>query len=261
MRGSSTTEKIAYWLFADRIPVTKGIIVLNVATLLAAALSGSAASLLFAFLGFNTPTFLQTPWTMLTYPLVWPSVNPLAVFFAGYWLWFAGGSLERSWGTKRFAGYFFTMSAISALGLFAGSILTHVPISTFGLWLPLAGVTISYAMLNPEQQILFFFVIPIKLKYLALIDAIILFVSYVTISPLLGVFALIGAAFAYWYVMPRGYRAPRSEDRGQVVHVYRRKRSLGGLNPLNWIRERRERDKLRKLFKDSGFKDDDTTGR
>jgi hypothetical protein len=125
-----------------------------------------------------------------------------------------------------------------------------------GLWLPLAGVTVAWAMLNPEQQILFFFIIPMKLKYLALLDVALVLISYGQIHLALGLFALLGCAFSYWYILPHDFGLSRSRDRGQVVRVHPRRGFLHKLNPFGWIKEKRDKDRLKKLFEDS-FGDDE----
>ncbi|MCE5314830.1 MAG: rhomboid family intramembrane serine protease [Armatimonadota bacterium] len=253
MRGYTTGDRITYWLFQDRIPVTKMLIVANLATFIAIALF--KMSVIGYFLGFNTATALLMPWTFVTYPLVGAG-DIIGLLFGCYWLWVAGGSLERSWSSARFGAYFFLMCAISTLGIWAGAFLIHAQVPVIGLWLPLAGVTISWAMLNPEQQILFFFVIPMKLKYLALLDVVLVLVSYGQMHLLLGLFALIGCAFSYWYILPHDFGLSRNRGGGQVVRVHRRRSFLHKLNPFALLKDKREKDRLRKLFEDS-FGDDE----
>ena len=238
---------LTYWLFKDRIPVTKILILVNILTFLAIAIFRVQGVL--HFLGFYSPTAIAMPWTAFTYPLV--GMNDLiGLLFAGYWLWFAGGSLERSWGSTTFGVYFFLMSAISALGLFVGSILTGIPVTVAGLWLPIAGVTVAFAMLNPEQQILFMFVIPLKLKYLALLDAALVFVSYGMKSPILGVFALAGCAVSLWYIRSgwrAGYR-PSSYSDDKIIRMRPRHGARRNLNPIKWYKDYQERKRLNNLF-------------
>ncbi len=244
MRGYTTQEKISYWLFADRIPVTKLLIVSNVVTFLAITLFD--LGIIPAYLSFTTQTLISAPWTLVTYPLV-GMCGVLCLLFQGYWLWVAGGSLERSWGSAKFARFFFIMSAVSALGLLAGSVFAKEPIEATGLWLPLAGVTIAFAMMNPEQQILFFLIIPLKLKYLALIDVAVVLVSYGQVHLALGVCALAGCAYSYACVRPGWWSSfPRPDD-GKIVRVHRR----AAFSPLRAWKEHREREKLKRLFERS----------
>jgi len=255
MTGYTAAEKFKYWLFQDKIPLTKLLILSNVVTFLLAVLF--RVGILSALFTFRASTFLLMPWTAVTYPFVWATRDPISLLFSGYWLWVAGGSLERSWGTARFAWFFFTMCAISALGLFAGALAGCGVAAIGNLWVPLAGLTVAFAMLNPEQQILFFFVIPLKLKYLALLSAGLLVISFGLMPPL-GLFALFGCAYAYWYVKhPVRYSAPRR--RAEVIRVYdRRKRNL---NPFTGIKDWNDRRKLKKLFDRSYGEDDERNNR
>jgi len=248
MRGYTTSERINYWLFADRIPLTKIIIVTNVATFIALALF--KLGIIEYLLGFNTQTALLMPWTFATYPLV--SVrDPIGLLFGAYWLWVAGGSLERSWTTRRFGIYFFLMCIISAAGIWIAAYILNMSMPLTGLWLPLAGVTVAWAMLNPEQQILFFFIIPMKLKYLALLDVALVLISFGRIHLLMGLFALIGCAFSYWYILPHDFGLQSRSESSRVVHVYRGRSFIHKLNPFGWFKEKRDKDRLRKLFDDS----------
>lgn len=251
MRSGTTTDRIVYWVFADRIPVTKLIIISNGITFVAVRLFH--LDMIVAYLGHDSRLIAAMPWTLFTYPLV-GYYDILSMLFSMYWLWVAGGSLERSWGSRVFGIFFFAMSAISALGLFAGGLLGSVLTSAMGLWLPLAGVTVAFAMLDPEQQILFFFVIPMKLKYLALFDVVIVLISYGQQSIVLGIFALAGCAFSYWYVIygrNMGSRSASRRDRGRAVRLYRRRSLLDSLNPFRRIKEYRERKRLRDFLNKS----------
>lgn len=247
MRGYTTQDKIKFWLFADRIPLTKLLIVANVATFLAAEVLHYEP--LAFYLGFTPGSLAVVPWTILTYPLL-GLCGVLCLLFQGYWMWVAGGSLERSWGTRRFALYFFTMSVISAIGIGAGALLIGRDIGLAGLWLPIAGVTVSFAMLNPDEQILFLFILPLKLKYLALLDAAIVLVSYGRVHPLLGLFALAGCAYAYSYVRPPRWMPRKPYDDGKIVRVKPR-RGRQSINPLRKLEEKKQRESLEKLFERS----------
>ncbi len=236
------------WFVRDRIPLVKSIIVSNALTFLAAVFVDlRSAERFFAF----EPTNLTARiWTLITHPFWAGSEDIVSILFACYWLWIAGGSLERGWGSRRFAAYFTSLSAVSALGLWAASKLSGVNIGTAGLWLPLAGITIAFALRDPEQQILLFFVIPLKLKYLAMLDVVLVLVSYGRLSPICGVLALSGCAYSYLYVKRDVFPSRSSSyfENGKVVRVRRRESVLRRLNPLNWYREYRIRKRLRDLF-------------
>jgi membrane associated rhomboid family serine protease len=258
------TDRIKYWLFSDRIPLTKILIVTNVVTYLFTVFARSYGP--FGLLVFATRDVALTPWTILTYPIVCGPGGPISLLFACYWLWWAGGTLERSWGTSRFAAYFFETTAITAIAIYVGSMaIGGANVELAGLWLVLAGLTVAFGMVNPESVVLFMFIIPMKLKYLAIISAALAAITYAMMSPLLGIFALAGCAFSYWYVRGARYsgsqaasREPRwREPRGEVVRVHERESLFGKLNPFKQLRRRRSEKRLRKLFEDSGMGEDD----
>lgn len=253
MYPRTTWGKIVYWLFQDKVPVTKLIIVSAILSFVAIKLF--KLTILVQLLGFGSGFLLKQPWTVVTYPLL-GTMDLLSLLFSGYWLWMAGGSLERSWGSVRFATFFFLMSAISAIGLFVGTLITGIPTDAAGLWLPIAGVTVAFGMMNPEQQILFFFVIPLKLKYLALVDAVLVLVTYGQIHLLIGLCALLGCAYAYWYATS-GFRQSsyNYKDDNKVVRVYKKHSSFRIPNPFAKLKEKRDRKRLKDLFERSGFKD------
>ena len=255
MRGYTTQDKIAYWLFKDRIPVVKLLIVSNVVTFLAMELFHVAQ--IPQLLAFSPGRAMDMPWTLFTYPLLGVG-GVMSMLFAGYWLWVAGGSLERAWGSRTFGLYFFLMSAVTALGLYVGSFLPHtVPVSAVGLWLPISGVTIAFAMMNPEQQILFFFVIPLKLKYLALIDVIVVLVQYGSTNPLLGLCALAGCGVSYWYVRSgRSISLPTPRPRGEVIRINPRYAVRKSWNPIKRYHDYREQKRLKDFLGKSGLGDE-----
>jgi membrane associated rhomboid family serine protease len=252
----NSKDKINYWLFKDKIPVTKSVIVINLVLTIIVPLLNK--DILWQYIAFWPKIALTYPWTAITYPLL-SLFNPICVLFGYYWMWIAGGSLERSWGSNKFLGYFLTVSAISALSLYVGMFITHYSAPLIGLWMPLACITVTFAMINPEECVSLWCIIPIKLKYLALMDTIIVLVTFGKENFILGVMALISLFYAYSIaVSKRGWELPIRripEDDGKIVQVYKRKSLTSNLNPFAYFRKRKEEKKLRDLFRRSGFKD------
>jgi membrane associated rhomboid family serine protease len=245
-----TAEKARYWLIRNRIPFTKSLLAINLLTFLLVKLFHTE-NLLF-YLGFMPAGELRINdiWTAVTYPLLGCG-DVLCLFLAGYWLWVAGGSLERSWGSFNFAVFFFVTSALTAASLAAGSHITGVPVELFGVPVPLAAITVAFGALNPEQEILFLLLIPLKLKYVAMIGVAILFIDFGSQHLLLGVFSLAGCVAAYCYVragirlnLGRGSRISDKVIRFRQPKARRRFPS-----PLRWYKEYCERRWLKKFLK------------
>ncbi|MGI4792064.1 MAG: DUF1751 domain-containing protein, partial [Janthinobacterium lividum] len=150
-------------------PVTMTLLGINIVTFLAAFFS---PSLVYPFLRsemvFDLTNFFHAPWTLVTYPLV--SAPPFALMLTVTWVffWLSGSSLERSWGSPRYAIFFFAVTLFSSLSLLLGGLLLHQDILPLNdLFLPLTGLIVAFCMLNMEQKITVYF-FPVKAKYLAI---------------------------------------------------------------------------------------------
>ncbi len=148
--------------------------------------------------GFVAPGHVPQLWRLFTYPIL--TLGILGLLFDGLALWWFGGSLERAWGTRGYAAFWLAASAICALSMSAGALLLHVPRLWVDSYLPLSAVILAWALLNPEQTIMLYGIIPLKAKYLGLAEVLILFFTHAEPSLLMGFFALGGCAFAVWWV-------------------------------------------------------------
>jgi membrane associated rhomboid family serine protease len=84
-------------------------------------------------------------------------------------LWFFGSSLEKIWGTKQFVSYYFFTGVGAGLCSIIVSFNSSVPV--VGASGAVFGILVAYAMLFPEQGVLFFFIFPMKMKHAVLILA------------------------------------------------------------------------------------------
>jgi hypothetical protein len=102
-------------------------------------------------------------WRVFTFIFTPPAGNPILAIFALYLLYFMGGALEARWGTFRYnayvlIGYVVTIATAFAFSLFAAS-NTYITGSIF----------LAFAYLFPDYEIYLFFVLPVKVKWLALL--------------------------------------------------------------------------------------------
>ena len=140
---------------------------------------GAANSTLLSYLSFDAALILQGQvWRLLTFMLYPPSAGMLAflVFYFYYWM---GSTLERYWGTPQFNIYVLIGWALTVVYGFLVYFLGGYRIRINAQYLYLS-MFFSYAALFPDQQVLLFFVIPIKMKYLALIDAVYFVIAVVS---------------------------------------------------------------------------------
>lgn len=250
--SSDVWSRLRYAWQEGNYPLTKWIIVINVATFLAVLFRAPVDE----WLSFYAPASLAQPWRLLTYPLV--SVHPISLLFYGLVMWWVGGSLERSWGTRFFAIYFGLMAIISALGLSAGAATLGVTSLNVDNWLPLAALVVAWCMLNPNQEIRLWGVIPILAKWLALGEVLLIFFGYAQMHLLLGFFALFGCAASFLWVRTRGwhdihlYSSMPARQRARKPKRPRRDDdfSLRDLNPLDRLARARRKKQFQRLFED-----------
>ncbi len=125
-----------------------------------------------AYLYFDKSLILQGQiWRVLTFvfmPQQW-SLFTFAVSMYFYWL--IGNSLENEWGSFKFNAFYFC-GVLCSIG--SGFITGYATTEYLHLSLFLA-----FAILYPDHQVLLFFFIPIKMKWLAFIDIIGLTVIFI----------------------------------------------------------------------------------
>lgn len=176
-------------------PLTYGLIAANFITLVLITFRLLDPS----WLMLSVPGASARPWTLLTYPLV--SFGIMGMLFYGMWLYFIGSALERAWGTVNYAVFFIVVTVVSGISMEIGALLTRHHLTVIN-WLPMAGVTLAFCLLMPEETIFLLF-FPIRAKWLGWIEMAIVFFTYAGQSPLLGFFALAGCGVA-WIWINRG---------------------------------------------------------
>jgi membrane associated rhomboid family serine protease len=102
-------------------------------------------------------------WRLLTFLFVPPPMNPLFVVLWLYLLYLYASSLERVWGSFRFTLYYLLAAVTTAaVGFYpAGEAVTNTYLN--------AGLFLAFTALFPEMEVLLFFVIPTKVKYLGMV--------------------------------------------------------------------------------------------
>ncbi|MBO7669774.1 MAG: hypothetical protein J6S60_04205 [Oscillospiraceae bacterium] len=131
---------------------------------------GMANSTLLSYLRFDAGLIMHGQiWRLVTFMVYPPSMGLLAflVFYFYYWM---GTALEQVWGTPQFNIYLLIGWALTVLYGFLVYFIGGLRISIDAQYLYLS-MFFSYAALFPDQTVLLFFVIPIKMKYMAIIDA------------------------------------------------------------------------------------------
>lgn len=134
-------------------------------------------------------------WRLVTFIFV-PENNSL--FFLAislYFYYWIGSILERQWGTTKFTVFYLLGLVLNIIAGFIIYLILPYPVATISMYYVNLSLFFSFATLYGDMQVLLFFVIPIKVKWLAWFDAA-LFAFDIIRSllqiPTIGMFALVG---------------------------------------------------------------------
>jgi hypothetical protein len=155
---------------------------------------GGASSLLY----FSRPAvFSGQIWRLVSFVFVPVSSSLLSVALSLYFYWWIGSTLEREWGTARFSLFYLLGVGFNILyGLIAGyASIDFLNLSLF----------FAFAVLYPDMQVLLFFIIPIKIKWLAWADVVIFGLQMITslirlqfVSAFLPLVAVLNFLLFFW---------------------------------------------------------------
>lgn len=145
-----------------------------------------------ALFSFSRETLMRGEfWRLLTYQFV--QGGPLSLFFTLLITYIMGASLEEELGTWRFLGIF----ALSTLGSAAiGAILGLTLLSG---WFFSYSLLFAYAYYYPHQVFYIFFVLPVRVVWLAWFAVAVLGLGVITLSGV-SIAAAVGSALSFAYV-------------------------------------------------------------
>ena len=125
-----------------------------------------------SLLAFNTAAIMQGEvWRVITFIAIPPPAGPIFIVFALYLYMLIGSSLEGQWGALKF-NLFYLCGMIGTIiaGLITGFATSHfLNLSLF----------LAFAMLNPNFELRLFFILPVKMKWLALLNVIFLVFEFI----------------------------------------------------------------------------------
>jgi hypothetical protein len=102
-------------------------------------------------------------WRLITWIFIPPSASLIWIFFILYFYYMVGIGLEHEWGSFRFNVYYFIGISGTVLASFifgGGSTALYLNLSLF----------LAFAYIYPDYEILIFFILPVKVKYLAWVN-------------------------------------------------------------------------------------------
>lgn len=122
------------------------------------------------YLSLNAAAILHGQvWRIVTFIINPPSTSLVFIVFVLYMYYMLGVQLERVWGSFRFNLYFFSGMLFTVLASILVYLVTGLNL-TMDTWYLNMSLFFAFAALYPDLEFLLFMVIPIKAKWLAVVD-------------------------------------------------------------------------------------------
>ena len=110
-------------------------------------------------------------WRIFTYIIYPPTGSLIMILISLYFYYIIGTTLERHWGTFRFNLYFFTgvlLHAVAAIFIY----LVWGVVLEMGTYYLNLSMFFAFAAMFPDMRVLFMWLIPIKMKWIAIFEGI-----------------------------------------------------------------------------------------
>lgn len=179
-------------------------------------------------------------WRLITWVLIPPSGGNIFFYIIMIMLYYSlGTALERNWGTFRFNVYIFGGMLFTVIGAFVTyGVLRATGGMTFGIgyyvttyYINMA-IFLAFAVCFPDMQILLWFIIPVKMKWMAYVYAAITIYDFVK-SGMAGRIAIVAALlnFLIFYFSTRNYQrvSPKEIHRKRVFKTQMRETQRPGV--------------------------------
>ena len=170
-------------------------------------------------------------WRLVTWVIVPPESLGIFTVIMLYFYYSLGTTLERTWGTYRYNVYIFSGMLFTIIGSFLcmgvvylmyGSLPTEIASSyfysgsyAFSTYYINLSIFLAFAATYPDMQVLLMFVIPVKMKWMGILDAV-LMLYYVIKGGVFTKFAIIASLLnfvLYFYRMHRSRISPKQMHR------------------------------------------------
>jgi membrane associated rhomboid family serine protease len=102
-------------------------------------------------------------WRLVTYIFIPPNTSLMWILFVLYFYYMVGSALEHEWGSFKFNIFYLTGMLGTTIAAFItgnGATALYLNLSLF----------LAFARIYPDYELLLFFMIPVKVKYLAMLD-------------------------------------------------------------------------------------------
>ncbi len=150
-------------------------------------------------------------WRLVSWVLIPIQTNPLFAIIMLLFYYQLGMNLERTWGTFRFNVYIFGGMIFTIIGALVLYLVMGQPIllgGFFSTYYINLSIFLAFAVCYPDMRVMLYFIIPIKMKWLAIVYAVLAAYSAVS-SGWVGRVAIIASLlnFIVFFLVTRNFKA------------------------------------------------------
>ena len=170
------------------------IVIGNIAFYLLSLFSTLDGGSFYSILSFSWAGLKQGQlWRLLSFSFLPTDTRPFWLLVSCYFYYWIGSTLERQWGTAKFTTYYLSGMLLTVIGASIVSLITGYSIPVYGANYVNFAMFMAFALLYPDTQVLFMFIIPIRMKWLAYLDIFYFFFD---------IFRYISSGVWYYAILP-----------------------------------------------------------
>lgn len=118
-------------------------------------------------------------WRIVTYVLL-PTNGGIFLVISLFFYYWLGESLERLWGSTKFTVYYVSGTLLTALASLLAYLIDGISVPIYGAVYVNTALFLAFALNYPDAMVNIYFIIPVKMKWLAALEGILYVLSVVT---------------------------------------------------------------------------------
>ncbi len=132
------------------------------------------------YLSFHPALFLRGQlWRIVSFLFVPNTFGPLWLIVSLYFYYFIGNALEQQWGKGKFTIFYLSGAILTIIAALAAYFITGTSYGVAGTYYINMSLFFAFASLYPNHQVLLFFVLPVRMKWLAWADVVMFAIAIV----------------------------------------------------------------------------------
>lgn len=117
-------------------------------------------------------------WRLVTYVLI-PTSGSFWLIISLFFYYWLGETLERLWGSAKFTVYYVSGALLTSLATLLVYFIDGISMPVYGASYVNTALFMAYALTYPDAMVRIYFILPIKMKWLAILEAVLYALSVV----------------------------------------------------------------------------------